>query len=210
MARVLLTLSLLLVLAGLGTADAFITNSPPPLTWTPEGTETEPDVVPVTKEPGTLPSPTSPTTPLGSVTKAEGLNVRQVLQEHGFSFEAKQDNLFLPRLIPDAETTVEQGVLLKNGDRAGAIAWTESPKVKIYYLALKEALHGAFTPAVQNLVDETQRREELPPRNFLTFLDTGISEERIAFARVRERIYELHMNTAHENELFAVLDALTQ
>jgi len=210
MNRAQLTIGLVLILAGLGTADALITDTLPPLAWVSGNGEEEPTVVPVTKEPGALPGPTNPNTPFGGVAKAEGPNVRQLLQEHGFTFEPKQDLLFIPRIIPTLETTMYEGVLLKGNDRAGAIAWTESPKVKIYYLALKEALHSAFTPAVQDLVDETQRRENLPPRNLLTFLDTGISEERIAFARVRERIYEIHMNISHEDELFTVLDALTQ
>jgi len=78
------------------------------------------------------------------------------------------------------------------------------------YLALKEALHTAFTVNVQNLLDETQRRENRPIRNLLTFIDTGLFPERMVFVRVRERLYEFHVKEGSSEEIFNLIEELTQ
>ena len=49
-----------------------------------------------------------------------------------------------------------------------------------------------------------------PTRNLLTFLDPGLSSERIVFVRVRERLYELHVAPGKDDVLFELVEALTQ
>jgi hypothetical protein len=139
-----------------------------------------------------------------------GPEVEKIIVDLGFEMLPSDELSILRTVIPAAEATVEQHVLLTNGDRAGLVAWTESPKVKQYFLALKEALHASFSPHVQDLVDEMQRIPGKPPRNFLTFFDEGLSPERIVFLRVRERLYEIHVREGSDDIMFALVDALTQ
>ena len=90
------------------------------------------------------------------------------------------------------------------------ISWLETPDVKILFLALKEALHSSFSPELQDLVDEKQQRRGKPPRELLTFLDPAISEERLAFVRVRDRLYELHIPEGMDDAIFGLIEELTK
>lgn len=144
------------------------------------------------------------------VNKAKGPDVTGTIAALGLTAGQTNDPLFLPKVIDSTEGSVQTAVLLQDGDRAGLIAWSESAGVKIAFLALKEALHRSFTPAIADLIDETQQREGFPPRNFLSFIDTGISEERIAFARVRERLYEIHIAPGKDDVMFRLLDELSR
>jgi len=78
------------------------------------------------------------------------------------------------------------------------------------FLALKESLHGLFSPDMRDLLDENQAPEGKPPRNFLTFLDPAISEERLVFVRVRERLYEFHIAQAKEDAMYKLVETLTE
>jgi len=147
----------------------------------------------------------------GGTPKQEGANVGKILAEQKFEIEPLAESIFLARIIPPEDgVKVTGAILLENGDRAGVLAWTDSPHVKLYFMALKEALHQSFSPAVQDLVDETQRQEGKPVRNFLSFLDTGISEERVVFVRVRERLYEMHIAPGKDERMFGLLDRVTE
>jgi len=197
------------MLVVLATADAMLMVQAPPLSalmqiWQKPEVPSQPEIQePATEEPTVR-------TPDGGVPKTTGPDVRAVLERFGFVQQQTNELLLLRELMAAEETGIEASALLVENDRAGAIAWVETPKVKVYFLALKEALHGAFTPELTDLVDETQHVEGRPPRNILTFLDPGISEERIAFFRVREQLYEVHMAKEYEAELFAILDELSQ
>ena len=144
------------------------------------------------------------------VARNQGLDVKDVLQNRDFTLADVHEKVILEDIVPQNEAALQSYVLLKKGDRIGMIAWTDSPKVKEYYLALKEALHSAFTEKVQNLLDETQRREDRPIRNLLTFIDTGLFPERIVFVRVRERLYEFHVKEGSSEEIFNLIEELTQ
>jgi len=98
---------------------------------------------------------------------------------------------------------------VKDGDRIGLIAWADSPQVKIYLLALKEALHSTFSPEMRDLVDEAQEREGKALRNLLTFLDPAINEERVVFIRIRERLYEFHVAEGKDAVVFDLIETLT-
>ncbi|MDD5469410.1 MAG: hypothetical protein PHO92_01260 [Candidatus Peribacteraceae bacterium] len=147
----------------------------------------------------------------GGTPKQEGANVGKILAEQKFEIEPLAESIFLAKIIPPEDgVKVTGAILLENGDRAGVLAWTDSPHVKLYFMALKEALHQSLSPAVKDLVDETQRQEGKPVRNFLSFLDTGISEERIVFVRVRERLYEMHIAPGKDERMFGLLDRVTE
>lgn len=199
-------------LIALGAIDALMTvdNSPLLAAIAPQDTMQPSD--PGTTTSSVSSSATSRSVPSGpedATAKATGPNVRDVISNVGLVANSTNDPMFLPRVIRDEGAQINKAVLLDKGERAGLIAWTDSSKVKIYFVAVKEALHQSFTPEVKDLVDETQQRPGRPPRNFLTFVDTGISEERIAFARVRERLYELHVTQGKEEIMFELLDQLT-
>lgn len=100
-------------------------------------------------------------------------------------------------------------VLLLNGDRAGLLAWIETPNVKDVFLVLKESLSTLFSPEVRDLLDEMQSPAGKPPRNFLTFLDPNLSEERFVFVRVRERLYEFHIAPGKDETMYKLVEALT-
>ena len=197
MSNLKLVVGFLAVLLILGTTDALLTIEESPFT-----TLTADQVIEPTQ-------PTEPAVEPGGVKKISGPNVDEVLAEMEFTVRETSESMLLSQVIQEDGSKVTEVALLKDGDRAGVLAWTESPKVKIYYLALKEALHSSFTPAVTDLVDETQRIEGKPPRNFLTFMDTGISEERIVFMRVRERLYEIHIAKNSDDVVFELIDLLT-
>lgn len=142
------------------------------------------------------------------VAKAKGPNVQKILQRHSFTTSTTPEKIILSQIAPKDQ--VNSFVLLKNGDRAGSIAWVSSPSVKRYYLMLKEALHGSFTPEVRDLLDETQRREGHPTRNLLTFTDPGLLPERAVFVRVRERLYEFHITEGSSKAIFNLIEDLTR
>jgi hypothetical protein len=162
-----------------------------------------------------MPSPSSASAvvssaTLGGVPKSSGPNVLQTLTTLGFEIQDSSELTILRSVIPEQEATVMTKALLRNGDRAGLIAWTESPQVKIYFLSLKEALHASFSPRVEDLLDELQRIPGKPPRNFLTFLDPALSPERMVFLRIRERLIELRIAEGHDEAMFKLVEALTQ
>jgi len=148
--------------------------------------------------------------PTGGVRKATGPNVLQALVSNAFTFDDTRERFVLKKVLEGSSDTITMKSLLIKGDRAGAIGWVSSPNVKKHYLVLKEALHSAFTPEVKDLLDETQRRENHPTRNLLTFLDPGILPERVVFVRVRERLYEFHIAEGASNAIFNLIEDLTK
>jgi len=104
---------------------------------------------------------------------------------------------------------VQTLTLLQNGDRTGSVTWIDSGDVKTYFISLKEGLLAAFSPKVQDLNDETVEGDNQPVRNILTFYDPALSEERLTFVRVRERLYEFHTVLGKEQQMTAVINALT-
>ena len=147
--------------------------------------------------------------PTGAVRKNSGPNVKEALVNNRFTFTETKESIILEKVL-EGNKGIQKLVLLNNGDRAGAIAWVSSPNVKKHYLVLKEALHAAFSPAVRDLLDETQRREGRPTRNLLTFMDPGLMPERIVFVRVRERLYEFHVAEGSSDAIFNLIEDLTR
>lgn len=146
--------------------------------------------------------------PATGVRPNTGPDVLETLVSNDLKFNSTNEQFILDRVI--ADDTVNTRVLLHDNDRAGAVAWVESPQVKQHYLVLKESLHTAFTSDVRDLLDETQRREGKPTRNLLTFIDTGLLPERVVFVRVRERLYEFHVADGGSELIFEVIEDLTE
>ncbi|MBU0458280.1 hypothetical protein KJ652_04420 [Patescibacteria group bacterium] len=187
------------ILLILGTADALLTDAVLPQAQVPE-MPTQP-----------LPPPPKPpnTTSTNGIQRTSGPNVLDTLINNRFTFDSSREDSLIGMIISDG-TEVNSRVLIKDGDRAGFIAWTESPRVKVYYLALKEALHTSFTPNVHDLIDETKRQLGKPVTNLLTFMDPGISEDRLVFIRVRERLFEFHIPEGKDDLIFELVEKLTE
>lgn len=194
--KMLVTTGFLVLLLGLGTADAiFVEKSLPSLPGT------EPDVV----------AGDNGGDGGGGVRKAEGPDVLDTLVTMQYTFQDTDEQAILERVIlGDTGDKVEKRVLLKDGDRAAFFAWVDSPEVKSYFLSMKEALHRSFTAAVKDLLDEAQRREGRPTRNLLTFQDTGLLPERVVVVRVRERLYEFHIPEGKDDMIFELIEELTK
>ncbi|MBU2213949.1 hypothetical protein KKC44_01485 [Patescibacteria group bacterium] len=192
MSKTLVTLGLIVVLVGLGTADAIFTEA------------RLPSIEPADQEPVIRP-PSQPTV----TQKSYGPNVLETIVSQRFTFSNTGESGLIERIITDG-TKVESRTLIKDGDRSGLIAWTDSPRVKVYFLALKEALHTSFSPQVQDLIDETQREPGRPIQNLLTFFDPAISEDRLVFIRVRERLFEFHIAKDKDDVLFGLIEELTK
>ena len=227
--------SIIVILVALGAADAFLTDA-----HIPESTGEPTEIAQQEPSSPTLPAPSpsssssalplqpsepavvqsstsssqasvpiepQPEPPVG-IRPAQGPDVVQTIAAAQLTVGDTRETSIMSLLFPD--TQISTLVLLKDNDRIGLLSWTESPRVKVQFLGLKEALHGSFSPAIADLIDETQQREGHPTVNLLTFRDTGISEERLAFVRVRERLYEFHIAQGQEDTVFALIDALTQ
>ena len=194
--KMLVTTGFLVLLFGLGTADAiFVEKSVPNL----PGTDPEVIVGDTSGDGGE------------GVRKTEGPDVLEVLVTYEYTFSETEEQAILERVVlADTGDTVEKFVILKEGDRAAFLAWVDSPDVKTYFLSLKEALHRSFTTAVKDLMDEAQRREGKPTRNLLTFQDTGLLPERVVVVRVRERLYEFHILEGKDDLIFELIEELTK
>lgn len=202
-AKILVTLVLLALLGSLGAADyylsdnqyaAFLANNP--ADDAAGNTDNADDTQAVSS------------VPFGAVAKAEGPKVEDVADELGLSMQANSD-LSLLAQVAASGPAVQSKTLLKENDRIGSVTWTQSPEVKNLFIALKEALIAVFSPELRDLKDETVQAEGLPTRNLLTFLDPSLSEERIVFIRVRERLYEFHVAPGKESSMNEFVEALT-
>lgn len=147
-------------------------------------------------------------TPEGAVAKASGPDVEHAIEEEGFEAEESDDLTLLAQVVTDG-TPVESLSILQDGDRAGSVTWVSSGHVKDYFLALKDALLEAFSPQMRDLKDETVQKEGEPTRNILTFLDPTLSEERIVFVRVRERLYEFHIADGKDDVMGGFIEELS-
>ncbi|OGJ57449.1 hypothetical protein A2881_05655 [Candidatus Peribacteria bacterium RIFCSPHIGHO2_01_FULL_55_13] len=213
MSKYLAATGILALMIALGASDALLIEGglpKPVLPDEPYASDTpQPPQTSQPSQPSSIPGESSSSSIVG-IKKATGPDVLLTLTRLGFEIERSSELTILRTVIPEGAAEVNTYALLLNGDRAGLIAWTESAEVKNYFLALKEALHASFSPRVKDLLDETQRIPGKPPRNFLSFLDEGLSPERLVFLRVRERLYEIRITEGNDETIFRAVDALTQ
>lgn len=142
----------------------------------------------------------------GGVAKAGGADVPGTLQEMNLTVRESEDLTFLAQVSRDQ--TVRTLVVLQNGDRIGSVSWLDGD-AKQAFIELKQALLSAFSAGVENLSDRTIQEEGFPVRNVLTFRDPALSEETLAFVRVRERLYEFHSAVGKEAAMQTAIEALT-
>lgn len=206
--KLFITGCLLTLLIGLAAADALLVVKENPFPSLISSLQSSDDDTDTTDDDGQGGSSSS-TAPVG-VAKKGGPDIVLLARSEELAAQDTDEMFFITEVIPSSEAAVDRKVILKDNDRAGAIAWVDSPKVKIYFLALKEALHSSFTPAVRDLQDVTERLENRPPRNVLTFIDPGISEERILFVRIRERLYEIRIGEGKDEAMQEFIDRLTK
>lgn len=143
------------------------------------------------------------------VAKQNGADCAQVIKDLGMSTEKSADLSFIAQVMTK-DATISSLAILKDGDRAGSVTWIDSPNVKSSFIALKEALLSAFSPLVADLHDETIDDPRGPTKNVLTFTDPSLSTERLAFVRVRQRLYEFHIATGKEAPMQAVMEGVTK
>jgi len=155
------------------------------------------------------PAPSSETPPEGAVTKKSDTDPLSIALRLNFTAEETDEKSLLSAVVKEP-SLVQTRVLLLNGDRAGLLAWIETPNVKQVFLVLKDSLATLFSPEVRDLLDEMQSPSGKPPRNFLTFLDPALSEERFVFVRIRERLYEFHIATGKDEAMYKLVEALTE
>jgi hypothetical protein len=195
--KITVTAALLLVLGGLGAADAYLSEEDltAQLPMAPAGLE--------------MPQNPETTTPGVGVAKKKAAPVGDTLAALGFSVQPSQDQSMLAQIV-GTEMPVESLAILKDGDRIGALIYVETGNAKTYFLSLKEALLAAFSPQVQDLQDETKIEPGTPIRNQLTFLDPSLSEERLTFVRIGDRFMEFHTATDKEAEMQTAIDGLSK
>lgn len=198
--KIIVTVLLLIFLCGLGFADYFFSSGGLNDEANGTGGTTSGALIPDTDTEAILPP--------GAVRKQSGPPVEQTITDAGFTTGNTNDLSFLSQ-IAGSGAEIHALAILQNGDRAGAVTWMESPKVKNYFIALKEALLATFSPQVQDLRDETLQGENRPVRNMLTFFDPTLSTERLVFVRVRERFYEFHIAKGKEEAMNALIETMT-
>lgn len=192
--KLIVTLALLLFLGGLGAADYLYRGNEYVASVGGDGGQ------PTDRHPADLPP--------GAVAKNTGPSVEQVIAQEGLSAGESADLSLLGQVVTDG-TPVRTITLLHDGDRAGSVIWVETGRVKDHFIALKDALINSFSPEMRDLRDETVTEPGKPVRNVLTFTDPALSEERIVFVRVRERLFEFHVAKEKEATMNAFIEALT-
>ena len=141
--------------------------------------------------------------------KRSGPDPIAIAEQLNFSGEETAQQSLLSAIVSDP-SRVTTRVLLLDGDRAGLLSWIETPNVKQVFMALKESVSTLFSPDVRDLLDEMQSPAGKPPRNFLTFLDPSLSEERFVFVRIRERLYEFHIAPGKDEMMYRLVEELTK
>lgn len=127
-----------------------------------------------------------------STKKMTGVDVSDVFARLQLVARPTQEASFL-QFLSQNQGTVQTVVLLRNNDRAFLFSWLEHSDVKAIFSNLKQALQEQFSAQVTDLVDETRMQDGVPPVDILSFLDPALSEEKILFLRVRNRLYELRI-----------------
>jgi len=168
--KFLLTGSLLLVLIGLGATDALLIENEPLLLLiggSQSSSASSSSAAPSAINPFTLVLPpeisstgsvvssasSASTQAVAVITTVEGtgvqtqdeMDIQKTIERLGFVPAETQEQSLLAGVARGGEP-VYKAVLLKDKDRAGFIAWIQTPRVKEYFLVLKETLHSLFSP----------------------------------------------------------------
>lgn len=208
-AKLAVTLVLLLLLGGLGAADYYYSGSEYASVTQTSSTNEADDTTDVVTLPPTATGATQGDGQLG-VAKSTGPDVAAVIREQGVTTEESSELTMLAQVVKTDSAPLATLAILKDGDRIGSATWIQSPSVKAVFIALKDALLPAFSPELKDLRDETLQEEGKPVRNILSFFDPSLSEERLLFVRVRERLFEFHIANGKEDAMNTIIQALTE
>jgi hypothetical protein len=199
--KIIVTVLLLLFLGGVGAADY----------WASRDTLIADVPTPSDQEPvmddGETGSASS-LTPGTGVAKRKAPQVADALKGLGFTTTTSSDQSMLEQ-VTMGNPASQSVAILKENDRIGSVVWIDTPEVKTIFNTLKESLLAAFTPAVKDLRDETKVQPG-PVRNELTFLDTGLSTERLTFVRIGERLMEFHTVVGKEEVMKGAIEGLSK
>lgn len=164
--------------------------------------------LPESEDSTTVTTAETPAPETTGVAKVEGPDVEETIKGQALESQETSETSLLEQVV-NGKGVIHTLGILKDGDRVGAVTWVESPQVKTFFIALKEALLPAFSPKVTDLRDTTEAKPGNPVRNILTFKDPELGPDRFAFVRSRERLYEFHMAEGQEVVMSALVDALT-
>lgn len=133
--------------------------------------------------------------------------ILQVLIKNGFTYQEKEEPSVLRQLLPTEQ--LPSYTLLHNGDRAGSLTWVKISNTTQTFQALKDSLLQSFSPALQDLRDETVAEPNKPVRSVLTFLDPALSQERMVFVKTGNVLFELHITLGKETVLNPLIEEMT-
>ncbi|MBI1812402.1 hypothetical protein HY285_05125 [Candidatus Peregrinibacteria bacterium] len=136
-------------------------------------------------------------------------NVFAVIAHLRMATQTPHEQPLLGRIVPDTSRVIGR-ILLTQNDRVALFAFVQSPDVKAYFSALKDSLHASFSAKVQDLIDTQEAPAGKPIRSILAFKDPAISEERLLFLRVRDRLYEFHIAEGKDADVQRMVEALSE
>ncbi|HVW66851.1 MAG TPA: hypothetical protein VHA78_03940 [Candidatus Peribacteraceae bacterium] len=201
--KLVVTAVLLVFLGGLGIADYYLSGSSTTADITNSQASTAASVATTpAANTGAIQQPGT------GVSANNGPDIQATIQSQGFSTEPSTELSFLAQ-VAGSGAQIHSLAILQNNDRVGSVTWIESPTVKTDFIALKQALLTAFTPKVQGLQDQTIESPNAPVRNVLSFFDPGLSEEKLTFVRVRQRLFEFHIANGKDDVMNGLIQALT-
>ncbi|TSC79189.1 MAG: hypothetical protein G01um101425_826 [Candidatus Peregrinibacteria bacterium Gr01-1014_25] len=192
------TVAFLLVLTGLGVADALtqkrlaslITNDDAAADVAMPAGDAAPDAV-------------------TGVSPANGPDVAASLQGiAGIAVREGNTESLLAQLLPNA--SLHTMLVADGGDYAGSVTWMETADAKATLSAVKDALLPAFSPQVSGLQDITDGGDGGPVRNIVRFSDPALSVDAVVLLRVRNRLLEIHVAAGHEEKMEKAIEALSQ
>ena len=144
----------------------------------------------------------------GISVKKSSIDVAAVLASLQFISQTTSEESVLMRVSSPA--SLHTSVLLLMNDRAAFFAWVESDDVKEIFSRVKQLLQDHFSPRLQHLIDETLTPSDGPPVDVLSFTDPAISQEKVIFIRVRNRLYEFHIALKSEAAISRLIAALSK
>ena len=197
--KIIVTVLLLLFLGGVGAADYWVSRD---TLIADSGDDQEPVI-----DDGSTASVSS-VAPGQGVAKRKALNIGETLKTLGYTTADSTDQSMVEQ-VTAGNPPVNTLAILKDNDRIGSVIWIDTPEVKTIFNTLKDSLLAAFSPAVKELRDETKVQPG-PVRNELTFLDTGLSTERLTFVRIGERLMEFHTVVGKEEVMKGAIEGLSK
>lgn len=136
-------------------------------------------------------------------------DVTIVLNDAKVTMQETGEKSLLARIVPET-VPIHTSVLIGENDRLALFSYVESPDVRAYFFGLKDALQASFSAQVKDLIDITETPEGHPTRNTLSFLDPALSEEKLLFLRVRNRLYEFHIANGKEGAVQTLVTKLAE